>query len=138
MARIDNSRDLSCIAAATAVGEREQIETETEERLLERRWHVEERRVENTESTSCSSQFNAGCNLLADLYCLDDLGSSFPPMDADQFSAPSSFLAPPISAANHISDYYYNVGFDGLAGLGDFAPIDMESIIPDLPDWLEV
>jgi len=36
MTLADNSTDLSCIAAA-AVGEREQIETETEERLLERR-----------------------------------------------------------------------------------------------------
>jgi len=76
----------------------------------------EERRVENTESTSYSSQFNIGCNLLADLYCLDDLGSSFPAMDADQFSASSSSLAPPMSETNLISDYYYN---DGLAGLGD-------------------
>jgi len=36
MALTDNSTDLSCITATAAVGE--QIETETEERLLERRW----------------------------------------------------------------------------------------------------
>jgi len=52
MALTDNSTDLSCITAAAAVGEREQIETETEERLLERRWQVEERGVENTEAIS--------------------------------------------------------------------------------------